>query len=121
MSVFTWIPEIYSLRWRVSNCSLIAPREALIDALEERFTKKFHHKLWGEVGRNKLEVQMGVTLRKLVEFRSEVPIVHLSHPNGSEDRQKRKWKRLAEIKAYDIPYWGKAEEIIKNYDTHNGR
>jgi len=115
-SLFTWTP-IYSLRQRISNCSLIAPRELLIEALEERFTKypdgvPLH--LAGECGRNKLEKRLGITERKAVDFFSGVPIVQLSHEYATEDRQKRKRKKLAQIKALNIPYWGKGEDIINN-------
>jgi hypothetical protein len=116
-SLFTWSP-IYSLRNRISNCSLIAPRELLIEALEERFAKypdNYPNNLMGECGRNSLERVLGITERKSVEFLSEVPIVQLSHPSGSEDRQKIMRKKLAEIKAYSIPPWGIADNILKHY------
>ena len=40
-SVFSWEKDkaIYCLRQRISNCSLIASRELLIEALEERFKR----------------------------------------------------------------------------------
>jgi len=119
-SLFTW-SNVYSLRQRVSNCSLIAPRELLIKALTERFkafeNQEIPERLMGEVGRNNLERQMGITERKSVDFFSEVPIVHLSHPDGTEERQKIMRKSHGQIKAYDIPFWGKASEVLKNYES----
>jgi len=117
-SVFSWGTEVYSLRQRISNCSCVAPRKLMIEALEERFTKYGYNipkTLCGECGRNKLEKQMGITLRKQVDFFSKIPVVQLSHPEGTEDRQKIMRKRHAEIQAWDIPYWGKAKDIIKYY------
>ena len=38
-ALFTWGVPTYSWRNRKSNCSLIAPRELTIEALEERFEK----------------------------------------------------------------------------------
>jgi len=117
-SIFSWGPPIYSLRQRISNCSCIAPRRLLVEALEERFEKCGYDipvTMCGECGRNKLEIRMGITLRKQVDFFSGTPIVQLSHPSGTEDRQKIMRKKHAEIKAFDIPYWGKAENLIKYY------
>lgn len=118
-SLFTW-EAMYSVRQRISNCSLIAPRELLIEALRERFAKypndDYPLKYMGECGRNSLEAGLGVTLRKKVDFFSEVPVIQLSHPNGTEERQRIGRKKHGQIKAYDIPYWGRAEDIIKEYN-----
>lgn len=112
-ALFTWNP-IYSWRNRVSNCALIAPRLLLIEALEERFAK--HPNGWppqyaGELGRPMVEKGLGVTPRKSVQFWSEVGIVQINHDNASEDRQKRHRKALGPVKAHDIYYWRKAEEV----------
>lgn len=117
-SLFTW-DNIYCLRQRISNCSLIAPREILIEALQERFDKypnnDYPLKYMGECGRNGLEAGLGVKKRKMVEFFSNVPIVQLSHPCGTEERQKIARKKHGQIKAFDIPFYGKAIDIINNY------
>lgn len=117
-SLFSWgIPQ-YSLRQRISNCSCIAPRELMIEALTERFEKCGYDipvTKMGECGRNKLERMLGITLRKQVDFFSREPIVQLSHPSGTEDRQQIMRKRHAEIRAFDIPYWGKAENVVRHY------
>lgn len=117
-ALFTWGIPIYNMRQRKSNCSLIAPRKLLIEALEERFAK------WpngmppehvGELGRWRVEKGLGVTLRKAVEVYSEVPIIQINHDAGTEDRQVRHRKSLGQIKAIEIPYWGKGEDLIKHY------
>ncbi len=117
-ALFTWGVPTYNIRQRKSNCSLIAPRLLLIEALEERFAKYPNGmplELVGEVGRYKLDLKLGVTVRKSMEVYCEVPIIQINHNNATEDRQARGRKSLGQIKAYDIPYWGKAEELIKHY------
>jgi len=120
-SVFSWEGNqaIYCLRNRISNCSLIARRELVIEALEERFARyagdTIPESLMGECGRNKLEKQMGITLRKQRDWWSTCPIIHMNHPNGSEVLQARKWKSHGQLKALDIPYWGKASDIAQRY------
>jgi hypothetical protein len=122
-SLFTWAP-MYSLRQRISNCSLIAPRELLIEALTER-TKKHPNgcpdRMTGEVGRGIVERGLGVTVREMVEWYCSNPIIHLNHPTGSDKGDygvingKHMIKKHAQIKAIDIPYWGKAEDIVRRY------
>lgn len=117
-ALFTWGEPTYSWRNRKSNASLIAPRLLLIEALEERFAKYPEGtpaKLTGEVGRNKLEKQLGLTERKSIEVFCEQSMIQINHDTGTEDRQRSHRKRLGQIKAFDIPHWGKASDIIANY------
>ncbi|WP_370574770.1 hypothetical protein [Methanomethylovorans sp.] len=117
-SLFTW-DNMYCVRQRISNCSLIAPRELLIEALTERKEKYPNgapSELVGEVGREKVDRRLGVTVRGCVEWYSYGPIVQLNHSAGTDETQKRNWKRHGQIRAYDIPHWGKATDIIKVYN-----
>lgn len=120
-SVFAWEGEnaIYCLRQRVSNCSLIAPKELLIEALEERFKRyegqEIPNSLMGECGRHKLERKMGITLRNMKLWWSTCPIIHLNHKEGTDGRQVAMRKLHGELKATEIPYWGKASDIALEY------
>jgi hypothetical protein len=114
-ALFTWWKPTYNWRNRVSNCSLIAPRELAIEALEERFAK---HPKWpyvGELGRWRIDAKLKVTPRKLTEWYSTVGLVQINHDNGTEERQKSHWKDFGPVKAYDIPKWGRAEDLIKKF------
>jgi hypothetical protein len=116
-SLFSWDP-MYCLRQRVSNCSLIAPRELLIEALQEREDKYPNGNDYaGEVGRPIVERRLGVTRRQAVDWYSTVPVIQLNHPNGIDETQQRKWKKHGQIKAYDIPHWGKSMEIARIYNA----
>jgi len=116
-ALFTWDGgEMYSWRNRKSNCSLIAPRELLIEALEERFEKHGDNWPWvGELGRERVENKLKVTHRKSVEWHSKVAVVQINHDDASEDRQQRHRKEHGPIRAFDIPVWGKSSELIKRY------
>jgi len=114
-ALFTWGKPIYSIRNRKSNCSLIAPRNLLIEALEERFAKYptgMPPEFTGELGRERVEKGLGVTPRKSTEWYSEIGLVQINHKDATEDRQKRQRKTLGPIKAFDIPRWGKAEDLL---------
>lgn len=117
-ALLTWNPIMYSWRNRKSNCSLIAPRKLMIEALEERFAKWPNGipKEWcGELGRTRVDKWLDVTPRKSVEWYSKIGIVQINHDEGSEDRQKRNRKDFGPVKAYDIPKWGRADELIKRW------
>ena len=118
-SLFSWIKnpkqQIYCMRQGVSNCSLIAPTELLIEALTERENKHPNgNEFVGEVGRRRIDTTLGVTRRTKVEWYSKVPIVQLNHRTGSDiGGGPGRTKKHGKIKAYDIPHWGKAEDIVK--------
>lgn len=118
-SLYTWTdPAIYSLKNRHTNVSLIAPRQLLIEALEERFAKfpddsKVPLARWAEPGR--YEKLLGVTERKIVEYVASEPTVVFTHEDALGYALQGKRKRLGKIRAWDIPYWGKAQDVLNNY------
>jgi hypothetical protein len=118
-SIYSWSnPPIFSLKYRRSNSTLIAPRKLLIEALEERFAKypdesKIDIRVFGEPGR--YEKELGVTVRKSREFSSACPCITFSHPEAIGYEYLGNRKKLGELKAFDVPFWGTAENIIKKY------
>ncbi|KKU03350.1 MAG: hypothetical protein UX88_C0039G0006 [Candidatus Woesebacteria bacterium GW2011_GWC2_47_16] len=125
-SIFTWTrPPLFSFRnnRKVVN-SLISPRDMLVEALEERFARVeklkqegqkeediIHH--WGDPGR--YEDKLGVTVRETEEFYSGVPNIVFSHPEAFGYLSRGTRKKLGDIKAIEIPYWGRAEDVLKLY------
>ena len=121
-SLFTWTtPPLFSFRnnRKVVN-SLIAPRDMLVAALEERFNKfkdipdervPLHY--WGDPGR--YEEKLGVSPRATEEFYTTETNIVFSHPEAFGYLTRGERKRLGDIRAYDIPYWGKAQDILKLY------
>lgn len=118
-ALFTWGKPTYNWRNRKSNCSLIAPRQLMIEALEERFAKypgeTMPVEYVGELGRSRVDNWLGVTVRKCDEVYSGTSVIQINHNGATEERQSRRRKALGPIKAFDMPYWGKAEELIKNF------
>lgn len=116
-SLFTWNP-VYSLKQRISNCTMMAPTKLLIEALSEKFEKYPTRKSMPdyfvcELGRNMYERQMGLTQWKSVRYYADVPCIQINHPTGTDTTGKR--KKLGQIKAHDIPHWGRAKDLIKSY------
>lgn len=117
-SIFTWGEPIYSWRNRRGNYALIAPRELAVEALEERFAKFPNgtpDNITGEMGRGMVERNMKITIRKAFDFHTTLPIINFNHDFASDPLQRRHRKRLGTLRAYDIPYWGKASELVKKY------
>ena len=117
-SLFEWDSDFYCMRQRISNCTLIAPRELLIEALEERENKYPNGNSYvGEIGRKRVERKLGVINRKMKEWWSTVPVIQLNHRTGTDiGGGPKRTKRHGQIKAYNIPYWNKSKEIIKYYE-----
>lgn len=112
--LFMWRPEMYSWRNRVSNCTLIAPRQLLIDSLEERFSKwpkGTPDSATGEVGRRMIEKNLGLTPVSKKEVFCEVSTIMFNHDFGSEERQRTHRKSLGQMKAYSLYHWGRAESL----------
>jgi hypothetical protein len=116
--LFTWQNEPW-FNWtnRISNCAGILPRELFIEAWEERLAKfpgdsMPIHRV-SEVGRNNQEEWMGITKRKRADFFAEFPIIHLNHLQGTDSTETR--KAMGPIRAIEIPYWGRAENIVKEF------
>lgn len=120
LSLFTWTkPPVYSFRHnRMVVNQLIAPRKLLIDALEERFNRypdesKVDLRVWGDPGR--YERQLGVTIRPTDTFMCTCPSIVFSHKDAYGYLTQGKRKRLGDLRILEIPFWGRAEDVLKLY------
>lgn len=130
--MFTWGEPMFSFKRRYCNGSSILPRLELIDALEERYAKweTIPHILNGELGYAKVEKGLGVKVRKSMPMYSKTPVVQIQHIYGTPgygrvnpdplkdtmDLERRKTRRRhGMIRAYSIPHWGEAKELVKNF------
>lgn len=117
-SLFTIGTPIYGWRNRRGNYSMICEREILIEALEERFAKYPNGtppEKTGEIGRWRTDKLLGVTPRKAIDFYTNNPIINVNHPFGLDERARRNRKTYGSLRAYDIPGWGKAEDLAKKF------
>jgi hypothetical protein len=115
--VHTWEPTYY-WRSKIANYSLIAPRELMIEALEERFKKYpdgIPEEKAGELGRWTVEKRLKVEVRKAIEFRTTIGLVCVHHDFGIDPLERNHRKRMGMLRAFDIPYWGRSEDVIKKF------
>lgn len=119
-NLFTWGKPTYSWKNRMGNFTLIAPRKLVIEALEERF-KKYPNGtpdgITGELGRNNVEDKLGITRRKSAWFTTEISLVHIDHEFGIDRLARSHRKGMGILRAYDIPHWGKAEDLVKLFKS----
>lgn len=117
-SLFTWGEPMYSWRDRLGNYTLVAHREDVVEALTERFLKYpdgTPEGRTGEIGRWRTDAQLGLTPRKVEEFKTNTPVINIVHQSGLDERARRQRKAHGTLRAYDIPYWGKASDLIKHF------
>jgi hypothetical protein len=130
-SLFTFTEPMFSFKRRYCNGCSILPRDLVIEAMEERVAKwgKIPHYLNGELGYEKVERNLGVTVRKSMVLYSKTPVVQIHHTYGTPGIGRRKpeakdtidlevrktRKRHGMMRAYNIPYWGEAKELIKHF------
>ncbi len=117
--VFRWSSKpTYFWKDRISNSTLVAPRKLAIEALEERFRKYPNGTpggFTGELGRPNIEDKLGLTRRKSAWFSTEISVVRVDHELGIDRLSRTHRKGMGILRAYDIPYWGRAEEIVKKF------
>lgn len=108
----------YFWKDRISNSTLVASRALTIEALEERFDKYPKGTpggYTGELGRANIENKLGVTNRKTAWFSTEVSVVRVDHEWGVDRLSRTHRKGMGILRAYDIPYWGRAKDIVSYF------
>lgn len=132
-SLFTWGEPTFSFKRRICGGVSILPRRLMIDAIEERIAKwgTVPHYLNGELGYDIVDKNLGVTVRNSMIYYSKTPCVQIHHiygvagigrppsmvkPEDTIDLEKRKTrKRMGMIRAYEIPFWGRSENLVKHF------
>lgn len=116
--LFSWGTPTYFWKDRISNSTLVAPRNLVIEALEERFAKYPDGTptgMTGEMGRNNIEDKLGITRRKSCWFTTEISVVRIDHEKGVDRLSRTHRKGMGILRSYDIPHWGKAEDLVKKF------
>jgi hypothetical protein len=120
-TVMSWMKEpVFSmLRW-LGGFTTICTRQLMIDALDEREALYPEgHPRPGEIGRPDSDRRMRVTRRKHVQWWCQFPTVNLAHPRGVSPTYAGPTgleRKQGEVKAIEIPYWGRASDIADIYN-----
>jgi hypothetical protein len=116
-SMYEWREPMYSWRDRISNLTLIAPRELLIQCLEERFEKypDSPDHMTGEVGKVRVENKLNLPHYNTVMWNSDIAVININHQYSMDDRELRQVKKPGSLRAYNIPYWGDAKTLMSHF------
>lgn len=117
-SLYEWREPMYSWRDRISNLTLIATRELAIKCLEERFAKYPDplpdHQV-GELGKLRTQDKLGLPPYKIRMWNSDIAVLNINHQYAMDDREIRQVKKPGSLRAYDIPHWGHAKDVMKHF------
>ena len=117
--IYTWTkPPVFSYKGRRNLYSMISERDLFIEAMEERFKKwpdedKIPLEHWAEPGKYEGKGHLGVTERPSQLFNTVISNVAFSHEEALSYLNLGNRKKLGDIRAYEIPYWGRAEDVVK--------
>lgn len=118
-NVATWGEPMFTQKFcsRRNLGNLICERELFINAMEERFAKypdgNVDLGIWAEP--SKYERQLGVTIQAPEAFCTNPPNIMFSHQTALSFAGLGTRKKLGEIRATEIPYWGTATKIREMY------
>jgi hypothetical protein len=115
-SICPWLkPPVYSFVPTPCNSNMIAPRKLLIKLIEKR-TEMYPDvevgKLWNEP--TKYDEKFGIGKYYVFKFMT-APTVSFTHYESLGFDFLKKRKRIHPFRAYDIPYWGKVSDLLKQY------
>jgi len=116
-TVMSWHAEpTFSLIRAMGGFACICPREVMISTLDEREAKFPTGTLRGagEIGRRDVSRRMGITHHNAVEWWSHFGMVNLAHTralSSTFQEHPTRTRRQGELKAIEIPYWGRAADI----------
>ena len=119
--IYTWVkPAVFSFKDRINLYSLICERELFIEAMEERFAKwpddsKISIGHFAEPGKYEGRGHLGVTERKIKKLWSPTSNIAFSHQSALSFLNMGTRKRLGSLQSFEVPYWGRAKDIIKEY------
>ena len=114
----TWGEPVYMHKPNMANSGMIAPRELFIEAVEERFSVDptgYKKGLLKEIGRNDWEKYNNLTRYKTDLFYAKKPFVGFNHDWSIDKGQRMHKKKDLPVQAYDIPVWGRAENLVRRF------
>src|SRR3989344_839491 len=112
--IFTWGKPFYFHKPSPGNGCMISSREPLINALESRFRRnpELPGHLCHELGTSRSMMHDKIEWKS---FYTNTPILSFTHEESVDPAAKRHRKYAWPVRAYDIPVWGRAEEIRKKF------
>ena len=115
--IFTWGEPFYFYKPRPGNGLLICSRDLMVRALESRL-KGVEGELPPHLSYGELGMQQSALVHDEVRwkpFYTTDPVLSFYHDQSWDRACRRHIKYAWPVRAYDIPVWGKAEDIRKKF------
>lgn len=116
--IVTWGESLYFHKPRPGAGLMIATRKLVIDAMEARLAAypKLDDRHWDSVK----ELGAPIRMRKYDKheyktFYAQQPVVSFYHQNSIDDLARRRKKYIWPVRAFDLPLWGRAEDLRKKF------
>jgi len=108
-------PAIYFYKPRPGNGTMIATRQLVIEAMEARLAAdpKLQGYFTKELGHSKRMMRYDKLGSQ--PFYTAEPVVYLMHDLTADEAAQKHQKAIWPVRAYDIPIWGKAEDVLKKF------
>lgn len=118
-NLFTWGIPLFNHKERRNMSGLICERELFIEAMEERFGRwpnenDIDLSYWAEP--TKYEKYLKVTVREPEFFYTNPPNIVFTHQTALSYDNLGERKKLGDIRALSIPFWGDASNIRSLYE-----
>ena len=111
----TWGEPLYFYKPKPGNGLFIGTRELVIEKMEARIAK--NPELPGffvkELGSSRRMRKYDVLEAR--SFYTQEPVLSFTHDWSCDPGARKHKKKIWPVKAYDIPLWGRAEEIRKKF------
>lgn len=113
--IYTWSnPPVFSWKGRRNLSQLICERDSFIQVVEERLALPNDGEIvWGEPG--KYEAKLGLTVNETETFYTHPANIMFSHETALAFGNLGTRKRIGELQATELPYWGLAKDIRSMY------
>lgn len=107
-----WSGPFYFHKPRMTNAGMIAKREYVIEAMENRYKK------WKEPLPRKAIYEIGHVEgeTKPETYHGRYPFLCLSHRFAIDELEQKEHKKAWPVQAYDIPHWGRAEDMRERFE-----
>lgn len=111
----TWGTPRYFHKPRAGNGCMIATRELVVDAMERRIeaNPNLVHFFTKELGTSRRMRKYDKLVAQ--SFYTSEPLAVFVHDLSADMDAKRHRKIIWPVRAYDIPIWGRAEDVLKKF------
>jgi hypothetical protein len=116
--LFNWGPPVFHWRMNYVNYCFIADRQLLVDTLGVRMDSTLpeeHRAMSSEPGKRWASKALGIPHPTTLKVWGKRAVVTFNHDMGFDIHAQEHRKPMGPIRATEIPYWGRAEDLVRRW------